>query len=600
MGKFATKHKDREQIFKIKSFSDGLNKEMSASFLPVTALTRCKNIKFIRSKNNANGENLVVATKRQGTEVVSNSVLPSSAEVVACTYYIKQSQYILASSSKLYYLDASNDPVEIGSISGIPTFTEFHNKLIIHDSGVTKAWDGTTFETLNCLYKDEILGTGDNVVIDFSGILSNIPVKAGSISITYTDGTLKTITDDGAGALIGDIAADTNTINYTTGAYSFRCSGAPDNATTIYGEYEHSGGAPKSKAGMLRGGRLYVWGDSDNTSRLAYTNSNDEDAWDTTSSGGYIDVDPNDGYTLTGCLNFYQSLVLLKENSVHRLDNFPGDSTFRVEPLLTDLGCISYRTASSDGEIISFLSKEGWIAMSATERFGDIQKTTQLSKHFHSEVILYSDNVSYTDFNQLDNQLWLSMNDGTDDLPYIYVINLETGGQLSLYEFAFTHSCFSFVNGEMLIGGTDGKLYKLLQTNSRFLDNGVSYTDDTFIQGTFADWGLRLNRKHNKKIYVRMYGTLGMSATLSLHKNDDYSTSFYTASIAQGVGDSYINPDLKSVYIYDMSEIIGAVSTDVIKKKFNYRNVMFNITDISGPLGAEIYGLDFAGAVIGE
>ncbi|PIW31237.1 MAG: hypothetical protein COW28_07555, partial [bacterium (Candidatus Ratteibacteria) CG15_BIG_FIL_POST_REV_8_21_14_020_41_12] len=75
-------------------------------------------------------------------------------------------------SSKLYYLDSNYDPVEIGDIAGIPTFTEFHGKLIIHDGGVTKAWNGTVFEILNNLITDEIIGTGDNAETEFSGALN--------------------------------------------------------------------------------------------------------------------------------------------------------------------------------------------------------------------------------------------------------------------------------------------------------------------------------------------------------------------------------------------------------------------------------------------
>jgi hypothetical protein len=141
------------------------------------------------------------------------------------------------------------DPVEIGTnaLSGVsvPTFTEFNGKLIIHDGGVTKAWNGTTLETLNGLVEDEIIGTGNNTETHFTGNLAHLTAKSASLTITYTDATQKTITSTGAGALVGDVnAGGTNTINFTSGAYDFTCSGAPDNTTSIYATYEQVGGAP--------------------------------------------------------------------------------------------------------------------------------------------------------------------------------------------------------------------------------------------------------------------------------------------------------------------------------------------------------------------
>jgi len=73
------------------------------------------------------------------------------------------------------------------------------------------------------------------------------------------------------------VAAGTNTINYATGDWAIKCSGAPDNTTSVYATYEKVAGAPKSKAGFVRSSRLYTWGDADNPSRLSYTGANDED-----------------------------------------------------------------------------------------------------------------------------------------------------------------------------------------------------------------------------------------------------------------------------------------------------------------------------------
>lgn len=603
MARFTTKHEDREKTFRFNSFAEGLNQEISAMMLPTTALSRCKNMKYAISRQ-PDGTNRIVIKKRQGTTKISAAALPSSADVLAATYYVAHAKYILATATKLYYLDGSLEPVEIGTdaLDGIPQFTEFNGKLIIHDGGRTKVLTDTTLTTMNSYVVDEIIETGNNSDVDFTGTLAHAPIVSGSLTITFTDTTSKTITDDGAGALTGNVAADTNTITYADGSYSFRCDGAPDNTTSVYATYEYEAMGPKSKAGTVRASRLYMWGDSDNPSRLWYSGVNDEDAWNY-ATGGYLDVDPLDGYSLTGCLNFFQTLVPIKENSFHILENFPGDTTFRVAPLIPDFGNLSYRTALNDGEIISVLSSEGWAAMSATQRFGDIQKVEDLSKSFRTTAIRYANSSSYSEYNQIDKQLWLALYDGTNYLPDIYVINTATGGQLSLYEFAFTSSCFKYVNGEMLIGGSDGNLYKLVDDDSTFLDDGVSYatTPGTCFRSAFVDWDMPFNRKHNKKLICHAYAKGGVTANLKLYKDETYLEFDSTAlPFTTTTGDLLINPDGNNYYIYDMTGYINTLgSSTIVKKKFNYRNVMFEVCDIEGTQGAEFYGVDFVSAVIG-
>lgn len=601
MAKFATRHKDREKYFSFNTFSDGLNQEISPNFLSQTALTRCKNMQYFLSKD-AKGETVISVRKRQGTEAITLTAL--GAAVTACTYYVNGGYYIVATDSKVYYIDnATYAPVEIGSVEGACTFSEFHGKLIIHDSGVTKAWNGTTFETLTCYYEDESLGTGNNSDVAFSGTLAHPVVKTSSLTITYTDTTTKTITDDGAGNLTGDCVS--GTINYTTGAYSFTCTGAPDNTTVIYAAYEKVAGSPKSKAGLVRASRLYLWGDADNPSRLWYCGTNDEDAWDSSSSGGYVDVDPLDGYSLVGCLNFYADMVLIKGNSMHRLVSFPGESDFAVKPLFPNTGAVAYRTVLNAGPslLITYLSNQGWLSMKAGDDYGDIDIGPDLSRNFSMNAVKFAYPSCYAEYNQNDKQVWLTLYNNSVQSDVVYVVSLETGGQLSLYEFEFGHTCYKFVNGEMLIGGSDGHLYRLLSKGTKYTDNDVSYTDNCYFRTVMTNFGLPLNRKHNKRLYLHSYGSSGMTCTLNIYTNGNYGTPIYTSAISIGGGQSLIY-DLQSTDIYDMTAQIAAEnvaeSPTVIHSKFNYREVMVEITDIDGDIGAEFFGVDLHGAILGE
>jgi hypothetical protein len=673
MATWGTRHPKREQTFPIRSFQDGLNQDLSAQFLPVTALTKCMNMKYVMSQT-GDGNSVVALKIRQGTEKISTSALPSAADVQACTYYIAQAKYILATASKLYYLNSSGVPVEIGDIEGIPTFTEFHGKLIIHDGGHTKAWNGTTFEHLNDFITDELLATAGGVLTEFSGTLGHVPVEPSTITIDYTDTTAKAITDDGNGRLTGDVAtgmeqvitgasngnpcvitlaahgystgdvisiqdvegmtelnnrsfvitdsgggaflldgvnslgyapyttggtASSNAIRYSDGKYTFTCSGAPDSTTTVTATYENDEGAPKSKAGLVRASRLYTWGDPDNPSRLSYTAPNDEDAWDSSSSGGDLDVNPLDGYSLISVLNFFQSLLIFKESGAYRLDNFPGDTTFRVEPLIQEISCNAYLATLNEGNIISFVSDDGWMAMAPSEKYGDIQKTEVLSHAFSGLAKKYANANAVSEYNQQDNQFWINLHNGTDYLNYIHVINMDTGGQLSQYKFAFGHSCFKYVNGEMLIGGTDGNLYRLLKSGTRFRDNAVSYSADTYIQGTMTNFLVPKNRKHNKYINVFIDGGCGAEATLNIYTNNDFDTVIYTTTIPVPMG-NILAYDMSGVYAYDLTTPVFEGRLETIHKKFNYHELMFELTNINGSLGAQFNGFDFSGAVIGD
>lgn len=607
MARLSTKHPKREEIFRFLGYAGGYVQDKEAQYLDLNQLSECVNLKFGVESDS------VILNVRQGTTVISNSALPSAADVMACTYYVNASKYILATASKLYYLDASSDPVEIGSsfLEGVPTFTEFNSKLIIHDSGVTKFWDGTTSPVLNTnygkvtrLYENVIIGTGDDVTVNFSGTLGHPAVKASSVTITFTtSSTSSTITDNGTGALTGDVdGGGTNTITYATGAYDFTCSAAPDCDTSVTITYKMVDGAAKSQAGLVRGSRLYTWGDSDNPSRITYSEVNDETATDTTSGGGYLDVDKNDGYALLGAINFFTTVLCLKEQSLHRIDDFPEDATFDVEKLTDDLGTCAHRTPMFEGGIISFLYDEGWIAMSSAQRFGDIQKGVPLSKNFKKNAVAYANATGYSAYNPLDNQLWLSLSTdgGSTYLDYIYVSNLDANGVVSLYRFAFSHTCFASTNGEMLIGGADGNLYKLDNTNTVFTDNEVSYSDDTYFRSAFTDWNLPNNKKHNKRVRVNaLTKATTFTAKLKFFR-DGQQAAFNEISVSSAQVSPFVYGSL--IYVYDMQTmpIFSFVTEFERKKKFNYKKIMYEMAEISVSSKTDIKGIDFTSAVLGD
>ena len=77
---------------------------------------------------------------------------------------------------------------------------------------------------------------GDGATKQFTGTIpgatTSTPIVPSTVSITDDTGTPQVVTDDGAGALIGDVdGGGTNTISYTTGAFDVTFAAAPPSGT---------------------------------------------------------------------------------------------------------------------------------------------------------------------------------------------------------------------------------------------------------------------------------------------------------------------------------------------------------------------------------
>ncbi len=98
-----------------------------------------------------------------------------------------------------------------------------------------KAGPERSYHYTDEVVENEVLGTTSSDQID--GTLSYLPIRPGTIAIT--DGTY-TVTDDGNGALIGDVdGGGTNTINYATGAYDVTFTAAHDDSDSVTVTYEY-------------------------------------------------------------------------------------------------------------------------------------------------------------------------------------------------------------------------------------------------------------------------------------------------------------------------------------------------------------------------
>ena len=186
-------------------------------------------------------------------------------------------------------------------------------------------------------------------------------------------------------------------------------------------------------------------------------------------------------------------------------------------------------------------------------------------------------------------------------LPYVYVVNLDAGGQLSLYEFEFGHSCFAYVNGQVLIGGADGHLYELDGNNTVFTDGGTDFGDNCYMRTSSEDWDLPSNWKHNKAIVLKMTGDTNTTANLKIYKNDNFvdATTIPITFSESAWGEIF---EYSALEIYDANVDIGMTSETIQnkKKKFNYRTVMLGVENIVGDKDISIEKIELRTGVMGD
>ena len=103
--------------------------------------------------------------------------------------------------------------------------------------------DNVTHESASFRYASEVeteaLGTANGILVEFSDTLANHPLRPFSVKV-LKDG-IPVATDDGEGNMIGALldTAETNSVDYTSGAITVTFSTAPANTLVITAEYNY-------------------------------------------------------------------------------------------------------------------------------------------------------------------------------------------------------------------------------------------------------------------------------------------------------------------------------------------------------------------------
>lgn len=91
--------------------------------------------------------------------------------------------------------------------------------------------------------KEIATGNGSTAQYTVAANVLYVPLVPNTVVLVATkaDGTTMTVVDNGSGALIGDVAAGTNTVNYSTGAIDVTFAANAKNATPVVLSYSYVG-----------------------------------------------------------------------------------------------------------------------------------------------------------------------------------------------------------------------------------------------------------------------------------------------------------------------------------------------------------------------
>ena len=136
-----------------------------------------------------------------------------------------------------------------------------------------------------------------------------------------------------------------------------------------------AGSPPAFAFSVAHKNRLWAAGVAANPSRLYYSSNVDPEDWTTT--GGSIDIDPNDGDMITGLASHKDELIVFKgpnKGSIHRITGSSptGSDAFARKNFVNGLGACWHNAIFKFGDDVGFVSQYGSVhSLSATAAYGD-------------------------------------------------------------------------------------------------------------------------------------------------------------------------------------------------------------------------------------
>jgi hypothetical protein len=144
--------------------------------------------------------------------------------------------------------------------------------------------------------------------------------------------------------------------------------------------------APLARFGAEHQTRLWLAGDRRNPLRAYYSGDRQPNVWfapaqnsisnrfDTQINAGYLEVPGRRGDEITAIWgDYYGQLLIFTKRAVYRVTG-SGTSSYAIQTVSQDVGCINELSVTQVGNDIWFLSNEGVHSLATSEKFGDLIK----------------------------------------------------------------------------------------------------------------------------------------------------------------------------------------------------------------------------------
>lgn len=365
-----------------------------------------------------------------------------------------------------------------------------------------------------------------------------------------------------------------------------------------------AGSPPRFSFSVAHKNRLWAAGVYASPSRLYYSSNTDPEDWTTT--GGSIDIDPNDGDVITGLVSHKDELWVFKgpnKGSIHRITGSSptGSDAFARKNFVNGIGACWHNAIFRFADDIGFVSQYGSVhSLSATAAYGDFFEAS-LSRPINIGWIKAQLNYSrlrnvqaVTD--PLSGLVFITGSwEGSTSNNRVLAMDFRNApdvirwAKIKAYA-AASLGLFVDTNGlrRVLAGGNDG-FVRRLNVSDRSIDGstGLAYKITT----PFMSYGdpMLMKTLHQGSIGIAPKGNFDF--TFGWQRD---GAAQQTLTVAQGGGD-VLGTASSNQFTLDTSTLAGALYVDRFHE-FNeqggeFRSVQFQITDPSNNQDIEVHSI---------
>src|SRR3990167_8270952 len=172
-----------------------------------------------------------------------------------------------------------------------------------------------------------------------------------------------------------------------SGTTGYADTGADTPYEAVIPPEENTTGGPIGSIIEIYKDSLFIAGIDGNPSRLFYSRGGDlinNFSSDENGSGGFIDINKNDGQSITGLKVFKDNILVFKEDSIYQF-SFTTAGLPQINQVNPSVGCIAPRSIVAVENDIFFLSRRGLFTIGNEAGFAfDVLRTNELSARVRS------------------------------------------------------------------------------------------------------------------------------------------------------------------------------------------------------------------------